>query len=89
MSYGDPEAQNRYNQKEGLSCDRVEPMQLPQTLPKDPPAKPATVPKPQPQPEPLPDRKKKPDPYNPEWPKKRPVPEPKARTPLPFAVPAL
>ena len=51
---------------------------MPQTVPIAPPSKPREQPAPQrTTPPPKPERKL--DPFNPDWPKTRPTPEPKAR----------
>ena len=49
---------------------------MPQTAPEAPPMEPQTEPAPAPAREP--DKRTAPDPFNPEWPKGRPEPEPKA-----------
>ena len=52
---------------------------MPQTTPIAPPAKPQKQPAPQRQ-APPPGPKRELDPFNPQWPKTRPTPEPKGRS---------
>jgi hypothetical protein len=56
---------------------------MPQTEPMAPPTKPREEPAPAPQPrkDPPPSPTRQPDPFNPDWPKTRPTPEPKAQGP--------
>jgi hypothetical protein len=55
---------------------------MPQTEPISPPTKPREVPAPQPKSPPSPAKPKRElDPFNPDWPKTRPTPEPKAGRP--------
>lgn len=53
---------------------------MPETQPTlPPPARPREEPAPAPRKEPPPKPQRKQDPFNPDWPKTRPTPEPKAR----------